>query len=38
MAASACAVVDLNGDQRPDVACIGGANLKWYENLGPTGR
>jgi hypothetical protein len=29
--------VDLNGDGRPDIACIGSAtaNLKWYENLGP---
>ncbi|MGO9258304.1 MAG: FG-GAP-like repeat-containing protein [Bryobacteraceae bacterium] len=37
MGAAACAVVDLNGDGRPDIACIGSAtaNLKWYENLGP---
>ena len=36
MGAAACTVVDLNGDGRPDVACIGSAtaNLKWYENLG----
>jgi hypothetical protein len=36
MGAAACAVADLNGDRRPDIACIGtaGANLKWYENLG----
>jgi hypothetical protein len=36
MGAAACAVVDLNGDGRPDIACIGSAtaNLKWYENLG----
>ena len=38
MAAAACATADLNGDGRPDIACIGSAthNLKWYENLGPT--
>jgi hypothetical protein len=37
MGAAACAVADLNGDGRPDIACIGfnTANLKWYENLGP---
>lgn len=36
MSAAACAIVDLNGDGRPDIACIGAAtaNLKWYENLG----
>jgi hypothetical protein len=36
MGAAACAVADLNGDGRPDIACIGSAtaNLKWYENLG----
>jgi hypothetical protein len=40
IAAAGCAVADLNGDGRPDVACIGAAtaNLKWYENLGATGR
>jgi len=37
MAAAGCVAVDLNGDSRIDVACIGTAtaNLKWYENLGP---
>ncbi|HEV8132592.1 MAG TPA: VCBS repeat-containing protein [Acidobacteriota bacterium] len=38
IAAASCAVTDLNGDGRPDIACIGSAtaNLKWYENLGPS--
>ena len=37
IAANSCAVADLNGDGRPDIACAGMAtnNLKWYENLGP---
>ncbi|MEZ5354914.1 MAG: VCBS repeat-containing protein [Bryobacteraceae bacterium] len=37
IAAAACATADLNGDGRPDIACIGSAttNLKWYANLGP---
>jgi hypothetical protein len=36
MAGAGCVAVDLNGDRRVDVACIGTAtaNLKWYENLG----
>jgi hypothetical protein len=36
MPAAGCAVGDLNGDGRPDIACIGTATatLKWYENLG----
>ena len=38
IAASSCAVLDLNGDRLPDVVCIGGASLKWYENLGAGGR
>jgi FG-GAP-like repeat len=40
MGAAGCAVADLNGDGRPDVACIGTAttNLKWYENLGAAGQ
>jgi hypothetical protein len=33
IAANACAVADLNRDGRPDLACIGGALLKWYENV-----
>jgi hypothetical protein len=37
MPAAACAVADLTGDGRPDLACAGGSSLKWYENLG-TGR
>ena len=37
MAASSCAVADLNADGRPDIVCIGSAtaNLKWYENKAP---
>jgi Aldos-2-ulose dehydratase, beta-propeller domain/FG-GAP-like repeat len=37
IAANNCAVADLNGDGKPDIACAGTAtnNLKWYENLGP---
>lgn len=36
VAAASCAVADLNGDRRPDIACIGSstANLKIYENAG----
>jgi hypothetical protein len=30
--ANACVVADLNGDGRPDLTCIGGPVLKWYEN------
>jgi len=35
MAASGCAVEDLNADGRLDIVCIGSAtaNLKWYENV-----
>lgn len=32
--AASCVVADLNGDGLPDIACIGGPMLKWYENLG----
>lgn len=37
IAASSCAVADLNADGLPDIVCIGSAtaNLKWYENKGP---
>jgi hypothetical protein len=37
IAAAACTAADLNGDGRPDLACIGSAtaNLKWYENVPP---
>jgi aldos-2-ulose dehydratase/isomerase family protein/VCBS repeat protein len=40
IAAAGCAVADLNGDRKPDVACIGAAttNLKWYENVGAKGK
>ncbi|HZO56959.1 MAG TPA: VCBS repeat-containing protein [Bryobacteraceae bacterium] len=35
VAAAACALADLNGDKRLDIACIGSTttNLVWYENL-----
>jgi hypothetical protein len=32
MGAAACAIADLNGDGRLDVACIDAGRLKWYEN------
>lgn len=34
ISAASCAIVDLNGDGKLDIACIGSAtaNLKWYEN------
>ena len=36
MAAAACIAEDINGDGRPDIACMGSgtSNLKVYENLG----
>jgi hypothetical protein len=36
MNASSCVTADVNGDKRPDIACIAGRapSLKWYENLG----
>ena len=34
MGAAACVALDLNGDKRPDVACIDATRLKWYENVG----
>jgi hypothetical protein len=37
MGPAACAVADLNGDRRPDIACISSSTLKWYENLGSGG-
>ncbi|HYP07932.1 MAG TPA: VCBS repeat-containing protein [Bryobacteraceae bacterium] len=38
MPAAACIALDLNGDKRVDIACIGAASqtLKWYENRGST--
>ena len=39
MGAAACTVVDLNGDGRPDIACIDATRLKWYEaNMTPPRR
>jgi hypothetical protein len=37
MSPSGCDIADINGDDRPDVICIGGrtSNLKWYENVSP---
>jgi len=36
MGASSCVTADINGDKRPDIACIAGRapSVKWYENLG----
>jgi hypothetical protein len=33
MGAAACVIEDLNGDKRPDIACIDSPGLKWYENV-----
>jgi hypothetical protein len=33
MGAAACVAADLNADGAPDLVCIGGPNLKWYQNL-----
>lgn len=33
MPGAACIAADLNADGAPDLICIGGTNLKWYENL-----
>ncbi len=40
IAAAACVALDLNGDRRVDIACIGSSttNLKWYENTGAVSR
>jgi hypothetical protein len=32
MAAASCVAVDLNGDGRPDLACVDSTRLRWYEN------
>ena len=34
MAAASCAVADLNGDGKLDLACIDNSRLRWYENKG----
>ena len=34
MPAAGCAITDLNGDNAPDIVCIGDGLLKWYENMG----
>ena len=33
MGAAACSVADLNADHAPDITCISGTTLKWYEKL-----
>jgi hypothetical protein len=40
MAAASCVALDLAGNGRIDIACVGSAthNLKWYENVGSTKR
>jgi hypothetical protein len=34
MAAASCVAADLNGDGKPDLACIDNSRLRWYENRG----
>lgn len=38
MTTSSCVIADLNADRRPDLACIGGSELRWFENLTRAGR
>jgi hypothetical protein len=40
MAGAGCTTVDINGDSKIDIVCVGTAtaNLKWYENLGSARR
>ncbi len=33
MPGATCVAADLNADGAPDLVCIGGTSLKWYENL-----
>jgi len=35
MGAASCAVADLDGDGKPDLACIDSTRLKWYQNVTP---
>lgn len=38
MATSSCVVAELNGDRRLDLACVGGSELRWFENRTPARR